>query len=91
VTRVLGTTRRQKETIEKEKELYHHIPTVLVNKISRLANVRHRDELRRFARDYKNRPFKNLTEEYEYVKRSISNLLDMFFPGNLIDIIERET
>lgn len=88
--RKLTTTRKQKRIIEREKKLYHHIPTVLINKISRLKNVKHRDELKRFAKDYKNRPFRNLTEEYESVKESISNLLNLYFPNLLVGVVERD-
>ena len=68
----------------------HAEPAPLGPRFSRLANVRHRDELKRFARNYKKKSFRNLREEYEYVERSISNLLDMFLPNTLVDVIERD-
>lgn len=89
MARILGTTRSQQRRIEKERELGHHIPDVLMDKASDLDSVRHKDELRRFCLDYRDRSFSNLEEEYECVKKSISNLAGRFFPVTLNSVIER--
>jgi hypothetical protein len=77
--KVLRATSVQQECIEKEKRLGHHIPSIVVNKAARLVNVRHREELRRFAKEYRNKSFKDIEEEYTCVERSISNLIAQFF------------
>lgn len=89
MTRILPTTRTQKRAIQEEKEKNHHIPDILIDEASNLACFQHRQELRRFAEEYKDLRFKSLEEEYESVKISISNLMDHFFPSSLSDIIER--
>jgi hypothetical protein len=90
VVRILSTTLKQKKTINKEEELFHHIPDVLIKKIPNLKNVQHKEELKRFVRDYKERPFKDMIEEYEVVKTSISNLVRQFFTDSLPRVIERD-
>lgn len=90
VVRTLSTTLKQKRTIDREEELFHHIPDVLIKKVSNLKNVRHKEELKRFARDYKDKSFKEMTEEYELVKVSISNLIGEFFTDSLPSVIERD-
>lgn len=90
MAKILPTTLKQKRTINKEEELFHHIPDVLIKKISNLSSVRHKEELRRFARNYKDKSFKEITEEYELVKISISNLIGQFFSDSLSNTIERD-
>jgi hypothetical protein len=58
--------------------------------MAKLQIVQHRDELKRFASLYKKSKFNDLTEEYNLVKDSISNLLNQFFPFSLSQTIERE-
>jgi len=85
-----SVTRKQKTALDREIELGHHIPNVLINRMAKLENVRHKDELKRFASLYKKAKFSNLTEEYELIKDSISRLLSLFFQDTVCQIIERE-
>jgi len=88
--RMLRTTSVQQKRIEREERLGHHIPSIVVNKAARLINVRHRDELKRFAKEYQNKSFKNIEEEYVCVQGSISNLITQFFGFSpLTNAIER--
>ena len=85
-----SVTQKQKNALDREIELGHHIPNVLINRMARLQRVQHRDELKRFASLYKKSKFSNLADEYNLVKDSISNLLNQFFPFSLSQTIERE-
>ena len=88
--RTLRATSIQQRRIERDQELGHHIPSVVVNRAARLINVRHKDELARFAKEYRNKNFKDLEEEYLCVEKSIANLITQFFGTSpLTDTIKR--
>jgi hypothetical protein len=86
--RIRQTTLKQKENLEIQKELDHHIPAIIIDRISNLNNIHHRKELARFSEEYENKSFKNLEEEYECVRIAISNLLHLSFSNPLTELIK---
>lgn len=89
MSRKLPTTRNHREAIEEQKKKNQHIPRILIDEASTLSNVAHREELQRFANEYKYTDFRDLDEECNQVHASIQKLHQQFFPTSLSDVIER--
>ena len=83
-------TKKQIVAINREIQLGHHIPDILVNEISKLESVQYKEELREFANAYIRKHFIDIAEEYELVKDTINKLLERFLPQNVSEVIERE-
>ena len=87
--RKLPTTLKQREAIKEQKKKNQHIPRILINEASNLSNVTHKEELQRFADEYKDTHFRDLDEECNQVQVSIQRLHEQFFPTLLSDVIDR--
>ncbi len=78
----------QRGTIQREVSLGHHLPDVLITKVSELQHVFCRDILDNYARKYEDSSFQTLEDEYEFIRKWICDLLDVSFSNPLVEEIQ---
>jgi hypothetical protein len=89
MTSIHKITKREKARISLESELNHHIPTILVDQLNDLENINYKANLETFQSEYSKTKFKNIEEEYNFVKDNICELLDSTFSNPFKEGIEK--
>jgi len=64
-----------------------HIPTILLIKISSLNNINYKDILLEFKKEYENKKFKDLFEEYDIISKYLNKLFIRYFPDKFNRIL----